>query len=107
MNARLPAPTSRQGRTITLAGPRGRVPAPAPGVVFTWHADFQASEWRLVLLSAEHRELAWSSPQTAMTYRPEGWFRQVLNRPGRYSWYAIGTKGGSQVRSDLVDIEVR
>ena len=89
---------------ISLASPHGAV---ALDTAFTWQANFQSPQWHIVLLSEQRRELAWSPPQVATIYRPEGQFREAMSKPGLYYWYAVGTKGGSQVRSDLTPIEVR
>jgi hypothetical protein len=86
---------------VTPESPRGPI---AVNAEFRWHADFQATAWRVVLLSDNRQELVWSPPQRGMTYRPEGDFRAALQRGGCYYWYAVGSKGGSDVRSEITPI---
>jgi hypothetical protein len=89
---------------ITPQNPRGPTQADEE---FRWQADFESPEWRLVLLSSNRSELAWSAPQGGRSYRPEGDFRIALERRGRFYWYVVGSKGGSQVRSAITAILVR
>jgi len=93
-----------QGPVITPESPRGLTLVDAE---FRWRADFESPSWRIVLLSGDRLELAWSAPQHGTCYRPEGEFRAALARGGRYYWYAVGTKDGSQIRSDTTAILVR
>ncbi len=103
-----------------LKPPSPKKPSGAPAVIpetprglmsadtrFRWRSDVRCSEWRVVLLSGDRRELAWGLPQRAKSYRPEGRFRAALEPGGTYYWRVVGTKDRSQVRSDLVPIQVR
>jgi hypothetical protein len=93
-----------QGPVIIPESPRGVTLVDAE---FRWRADFESPNWRIVLLSSDQLELARSTPQHGTCYRPEGKFRAALAKGGRYYWYAVGTKDGSQIQSATTAILVR
>lgn len=70
-------------------------------LLFVWTAEVVVTSWRLVLLDADRREVAWSRSTTNTSYHPEGEFAEALLRGAGRLWKVVGEREKGQIRSPL------